>query len=85
MAMAGAVGAALEAAADRRQSRALLATVYRDLADVYAEDLTAAHDRTHAQMRAALDRRRAAPPAAGPTGGSRPTPPPPSQSRGRGR
>jgi len=85
MAMAGAVGAALEAAADRRQSRALLATVYRDLAGAYAEDLTAAHDRTHAQMRAALDRRRPAAPAPGPASGCRPTPPPPTQSRGRGR
>jgi len=85
MSMAGAVGAALEAAADRRQSRALLATVYRDLAGAYAEDLTAAHDRTHAQMRAALDRRRPAAPAPGPASGCRPTPPPPTQSRGRGR
>lgn len=62
-----------------------MAMVYRDLAGAYAEVLTAAHDRTYAQMRAALERRRPAGPAPRPTSGSRPTPPPPSQSRGRGR
>jgi len=87
MSMAGAVGAALEATADRRQSRALLATVYRDLAGAYAEDLTAARARAYAQMHATLDQRRAtraAPTSApGQSSGYRPTPPPPSRGRGR--
>jgi len=89
MAMAGAVGAALEATADARQARAVLATVTRDLADTYAEELTAAGARAFAQMHATLDQRRATRPAPtsapGRSSGYRPTPPPPTQSRGRGR
>lgn len=85
--LAGAVGAALEASADRRQSRALLATVTRDLADTYAEELTAARARAMARIHTTLDQRRAArpAPAAGQSSGYRPTPPPPTQSPGRGR